>query len=142
MTRSTYPAGISLLVACGIALSSVAGCADGSKPQAAGSVGSPTPAPSQSVSSSQTPPPSALRTGPPQEPTDLIRPATVRGVVASGTPAECRVLVADNTRYVLVGEPANDVRAGERLEVLGRAAPQLRSSCDGTVFRVYTLRRL
>jgi hypothetical protein len=89
---------------------------------------------------STVPPP--IRTPPsPKLPSDLIRPVRVTGVVERGSHG-CVVLVSATVRWVLLGEGAQALAHGARVQVSGRAAPQVRTACDGESLRVREIREL
>jgi hypothetical protein len=61
---------------------------------------------------------------------------TLTGTVEAGVEKGCRVLVADGTAYVLIGELAG-VRPGSQVTVRGHEATNVRTTCQqGPPFRV------
>jgi hypothetical protein len=75
----------------------------------------------------------------PKLPSDLIRPVRVTGVVERGAHG-CVVLVSAHVRWVLLGEQAQALADGARVQVSGLPAPQLPTACAGAPLRVREIR--
>jgi hypothetical protein len=75
-------------------------------------------------------------------PSDQIKPRTVRGTVVTGAERGCLELVSPPSRWVLVGPAVVDLQPGDEVEVVGRPAPQVNTSCDGVPLQVRTVRHL
>lgn len=131
---------ISRLALMGLAFGVTAACADAAP--AGQASGGASPSSSSDAPLSQNPPPSSLPTGSSRGPTDQLKPLTVRGIVEDGRETGCLELVTSTSRFVLLGEPSHDVRAGDRVEVTGMPAPQRRTACDGIVLLAHRVRQL
>lgn len=95
------------------------------------------------TSLSRTPPPTQSRPpARPKSPSDQLRPRTVRGTVVRGAEPGCVELVSSSARWVLLGAAAQDLVDGDEVEVVGRPAPQLPTSCDGVPLQVRAVRQL
>ena len=105
----------------------LSGCAQGSP--------SPGPGADMSTSPSEGPAPSELSL----PPSASAKPAnmTLTGLVEAGVENGCLIMRSGGTLYLLVGGDRDIVRAGARVRVTGRLAPDLKSYCmQGTPFQV------
>jgi hypothetical protein len=55
---------------------------------------------------------------------------TVTGTVREGVEPGCLLLDAEQGRYLLIGGDRGELRAGTRVQVTGRVAPDLVSTCQ------------
>ena len=129
-----------------LATVALSGCGDeaGQQPEGRSTVVSTpdqTGGPSERPLSSMTPP-NALRTNPPKEPSDLLKPVTASGTIEVG-PTGCVELVTDvGGRFALLGDAAAALTHGEQVEVQGQPAPQLNLPCEGAPLSVVSVRKL
>jgi hypothetical protein len=122
-----------------VLLGVVAGCGSST-----GSSGSRRDDPSGDASalSATTPPTLGQSASPPSGPSDQIKPRTLRGTVVQGAQPDCLELVSPPSRWVLLGVAARDLQPGDEVEIIGRPAPQLSTSCSGVPLQVRTVRHL
>lgn len=84
-------------------------------------------------------PPKAAATKPPEGPDPSGRSAaiTLTGTVTAGVEPNCLLLDG----YLLIGGPRDVIKPGARVSVVGRAEPDLMTTCQqGTPFRVENAR--
>ena len=91
--------------------------------------------PKPGVPLSVTPPPIK----PQSAPTDHLEPITVTGTLAEPVPG-CLVVDADNGRWELVGTLPEGFGVGDRVEVVGRSAPEVEGACEAPVIRIRIVR--
>lgn len=102
----------------------------------------PVPSSTRPLSDTDLPTISGQPQPPPKQPTDSFQPFTTRGRVVAPFEEGCIELVTDAGRYVLIGDAAAGLVAGDEVEVSAIAAPQLRTPCQGDPIRVSEVRRL
>ena len=121
------------------ALVALAGCADDAAAPAGAPGTATTPTPSASSPPALTPsidPDGDLVT--PTKPAGLM---TLRGTVTEGVEAGCLLLTSGGVVYQLQGSAARDLKAGQRVEVVGRVEEGMLSICQqGTIFTVTAVR--
>jgi hypothetical protein len=62
---------------------------------------------------------------------------TLAGTVREGVEAGCLVVRVDGATYLLIGTAAAELRAGDRVRLVGAAEPDAATSCmQGIAFRV------
>jgi hypothetical protein len=143
-------AGAVLLTACGNALQP--GSGPGTEPTTAGpTTAEPTGAAATSPGVSTIPPitPSAVPTsaggggvhpGPTGIPIGTGRPVTIDGIIEAGVEPGCKILIAGNTRFLVLG--GQDAPMGVPVRVEGVLQPGVLSTCQqGTPLRVTSVKR-
>jgi hypothetical protein len=78
------------------------------------------------------------------EPSPTAGPTTIRGLVVEGVESGCMLLdTGGGTPYLLLGGDRALIVANRRLEVTGRAQPDLMTTCQqGTPFQVSGVRAI
>jgi hypothetical protein len=110
------------------------GCAQGSSNTGPGASMSPSAEPSSSPSSPSPEPPELSL---PPSASDKAGTMTLTGTVEPGVEAGCLLMKTGGKTYLLIGGDRNVVKAGARVQVTGRLAPDIKSYCmQGTAFQV------
>lgn len=110
-------------------------CADGaggSDPTPSPPSGTESPAPGPSI-----PSPPGVPSPPAPPPPSVPTGATLTGEVVTGVEAGCLLLRTGTGDYLLLGEAADDLGAGQTVTVRGQIRPDLMTTCQqGTPFEV------
>lgn len=142
MVTVRFRALVALLVA-GAALL-LAACGNATVQPGSGSTDGPTAgAPSSAPSSNPMPVPSSgggFQPGPTGIPVGSPKAVTIDGVIEAGVEPGCKVLIAGNTKYLILG--GDDVPMGVPVRVEGTLQPGVLSTCQqGTPLRVTSVKR-
>jgi hypothetical protein len=105
----------------------------------AGTSGTPAPEASTRPPLSSVPPPTMTSPPkPPTDPSDQIKPLTVKGTVSRSD--GCVDLVTSTVRWTLLGTAAAQLEDGAEVEIYGVPMPQLQSTCGDSPFDVREIR--